>query len=91
MFHRLNDKGDNTLTEIPGCPEKRMKWFHVCMCFVLIFTHMDWATDKIIHIYVDKQSSRNVSVLSDMTSKIWAYFAKDWHKIGILQWKINED
>ena len=31
------------------------------------------------------QSSRNVSVLSDMTSKIWADFAKDWHKIGILQ------
>ena len=24
MFHRLNDKGDNLLTEIPGCPEKRM-------------------------------------------------------------------
>ena len=23
MFHRLNDKGDNSLTEIPGCPEKR--------------------------------------------------------------------
>ena len=21
MFHRLNDKGDNSLTEIPGCPE----------------------------------------------------------------------
>ena len=31
------------------------------------------------------QSSRNVSVLSDMTSKIWADFAKDWRKIGILQ------
>ena len=31
------------------------------------------------------QSSRNVSVLSDMTSKIWADFDKDWHKIGILQ------
>jgi hypothetical protein len=30
-------------------------------------------------------SSRNVSVLSEMTSKIWADFAKDWHKIGILQ------
>jgi hypothetical protein len=26
-----------------------------------------------------------------MTGKIWADFAKDWHKIGILQWKINED
>jgi hypothetical protein len=25
MFHRLNDKGDNSLTEIPGCPEKRGK------------------------------------------------------------------
>jgi hypothetical protein len=25
MFHRLNDKGDNSLTEIPGCPEKRIK------------------------------------------------------------------
>ena len=24
MFHRLNDKGDNLLTEIPGCPEKRI-------------------------------------------------------------------
>jgi hypothetical protein len=24
MFHRLNDKGDNWLTEIPGCPEKRI-------------------------------------------------------------------
>jgi hypothetical protein len=24
-----------------------------------------------------------------MTSKIWADFANDWHKIGILQWKIN--
>jgi hypothetical protein len=24
MFHRLNDKGDNSLTEIPGCPEKRI-------------------------------------------------------------------
>ena len=23
MFHRLNDKGDNSLTEIPGFPEKR--------------------------------------------------------------------
>jgi hypothetical protein len=31
------------------------------------------------------QSSGNVSVLSDMTSKIWADFAKDWHKIGILR------
>jgi hypothetical protein len=31
------------------------------------------------------QSSRNVSFLSDMTSKIWADFVKDWHKIGILQ------
>jgi hypothetical protein len=28
------------------------------------------------------QSSRNSSVLSDMTSKIWADFAKDWYKIG---------
>jgi hypothetical protein len=37
------------------------------------------------------QSSRNVSVLLDMTSKIWADFAKDWYKIGILQLKINED
>ena len=26
-----------------------------------------------------------LSVLSDTTSKIWADFAKDWHKIGILQ------
>jgi hypothetical protein len=26
-----------------------------------------------------------LSVLSDMTSKIWADFAKDSHKIGILQ------
>jgi hypothetical protein len=25
MFHRLNDKGDNSLTEIPGCPEKRIR------------------------------------------------------------------
>jgi hypothetical protein len=25
MFHRLNDKGDNSLTEIPGCPEKRVE------------------------------------------------------------------
>jgi hypothetical protein len=25
MFHRLNDKGDNSLTEIPGCPEKRIQ------------------------------------------------------------------
>ena len=25
MFHRLNDKGDNSLTEIPGCPEKRIE------------------------------------------------------------------
>ena len=24
MFHRLNDKGDNSLTEILGCPEKRI-------------------------------------------------------------------
>ena len=24
MFHRLNDKGDNSLTEITGCPEKRI-------------------------------------------------------------------
>ena len=24
MFHRLSDKGDNSLTEIPGCPEKRI-------------------------------------------------------------------
>jgi hypothetical protein len=24
MLHRLNDKGDNLLTEIPGCPEKRI-------------------------------------------------------------------
>ena len=24
MFHRLNDKGDNSLTEIPGCPKKRI-------------------------------------------------------------------
>jgi hypothetical protein len=28
MFHRLNNKGDNSLTEIPGCPEKR-----ICYCF----------------------------------------------------------
>ena len=31
MFHRLNDKGDNSLTEIPGCPEKRIchtQWWH---------------------------------------------------------------
>ena len=32
MFHRLNDKGDNSLTEIPGCPEKRIappfSWCH---------------------------------------------------------------
>jgi hypothetical protein len=27
MFHRLNDKGDNSLTEIPGCPEKRITEF----------------------------------------------------------------
>jgi hypothetical protein len=27
--------------------------------------------------FVSNQSSRNVSVLSDMTSKIWADFAKD--------------
>jgi hypothetical protein len=26
-----------------------------------------------------------VLVLPDMTSKTWADFAKDWHKIGILQ------
>jgi hypothetical protein len=26
-----------------------------------------------------------LSVLSDMNSKIWANFDKDWHKIGILQ------
>ena len=26
-----------------------------------------------------------LSVLSDMTSKIYAKFDKDWHKIGILQ------
>ena len=26
-----------------------------------------------------------LSDLSDMTSKIWAKFDKDWHKIGILQ------
>ena len=25
MFHRLNDKGDNSLTEISGCPEKRIE------------------------------------------------------------------
>jgi hypothetical protein len=25
MFHRLNAKGDNSLTEIPGCPEKRVE------------------------------------------------------------------
>jgi hypothetical protein len=25
MFHRLNDKGDNSLTEIPGCREKRIQ------------------------------------------------------------------
>ena len=31
------------------------------------------------------QSSWNSSVLSEMTSKIWADFAKDWHKIGIAQ------
>jgi hypothetical protein len=24
MFHRLNDKGDNSLTEIPGYPGKRI-------------------------------------------------------------------
>ena len=24
MFHLLNDKGDNSLTEISGCPEKRI-------------------------------------------------------------------
>ena len=36
-------------------------------------------------VKVTIQSSRNVSVLSDMTSKIWADFAKDWHKIGISQ------
>ena len=24
MLHPLNDKGDNYLTEIPGCPEKRI-------------------------------------------------------------------
>jgi hypothetical protein len=24
MFYHLNDKGDNSLTEIPGCPEKRI-------------------------------------------------------------------
>jgi hypothetical protein len=31
------------------------------------------------------QSLQNSSVLSDMTNKILANFAKDWHKIGILQ------
>ena len=31
------------------------------------------------------QTSQNVSVLSDMTNKIWAEFAKDWHKVDILQ------
>jgi hypothetical protein len=36
-------------------------------------------------------SSQNSSVLSDMTSKVWSDFAKDWHKIGILKKKINED
>ena len=35
-----------------------------------------------------KQSSRNSSVLSDMTNKIFASFAKDWHKIGILHYKL---
>ena len=29
--------------------------------------------------------SQNMSFLSDMTSQIWGNFAKDWHKIGILQ------
>ena len=28
MFHRLNDKGDNSLTEIPGCPEERLLWYY---------------------------------------------------------------
>jgi hypothetical protein len=28
MFHRLNDKGDDSLTEIPGCPEKRIQPHH---------------------------------------------------------------
>ena len=32
-----------------------------------------------------RQISRNVSVLSEVTCKIWADFAKDWQKIGILQ------
>ena len=39
-------------------------------------------TSKICHSY---QTWPVKFVLSDMTSKIWENFAKDWHKIGILQ------
>ena len=40
------------------------------------------------HPYIHIQSSQNLSVLSDMTSKILADFAKDWHKIGICNRKL---
>jgi hypothetical protein len=36
MFHRLNDKGDNSLTEIPGCPEKRIP------CSLTVTWLIDW-------------------------------------------------
>ena len=42
MFHRLNDKVDNSLTEIPGCPEKRivkLKQYRSCNhCILFLWT-----------------------------------------------------
>ena len=41
MLHRLNDKVDNSLTEIPGCPEKRivkLKQYRSCNhCILFLF------------------------------------------------------
>ena len=47
MFHLLHNKGDNYLTEIPGCPEKRINLtFNLT---VNSFNFYDWFS---VHIYI---------------------------------------
>ena len=55
--------------------------FHIPYCIGICIL---WAVCTKIYRGLT-QSLRNSSSLLDMTSKIWADFAKDWHKIGILQ------
>jgi hypothetical protein len=84
MFHRLNDKGDNSLTEIPGCPEKRMPspWYYLAMRMLLL--RSDWrhslnylTMQRTMSVYMSNISYRTLvhllPVPFDNVHVIWRY------------------